>query len=201
MNCAAYLRWRGVLCGAQRVPGHDIHQTNLQLRCICWYSPPPPPERERNIILDAWLQVALNHKTSIWFGASHYPKSNTVLPMEAHRSIFVWIHIYPPSSLPCQFGSKFNIFGINHPKTECLPTGVLWSVAPSLVFVLIAYAVLGTWFTTTVFGRRLMALDFGLLKSEGDLRFDLVRVRENAGAVCPKALGYRFLALGEYDVT
>ena len=45
-----------------------------------------------------------------------------------------------------------------------------------------------------------MALDFGLLKSEGDLRFDLVRVRENAGAVCPKGLGFRFLVLGEYDV-
>ena len=66
---------------------------------------------------------------------------------------------------------------------EDMPSGVLWSVAPSLVLVLIAYAVLGTWFTTTIFGRRMMVLHFGLLKCEGDLRFDLVRVRENAGAL------------------
>ena len=61
-------------------------------------------------------------------------------------------------------------------------------MAPKLVFILVAYAVLGTWLTTSVFGRPMMALYFGLLKSEGDLRFDLVRVRENAGARCETRL-------------
>ena len=41
---------------------------------------------------------------------------------------------------------------------------------------------MGTWLTTSIFGRRLMLLSFQVLRSEGDLRFDLVRVRENAGA-------------------
>jgi len=59
--------------------------------------------------------------------------------------------------------------------------GVLWMVAPSLVYFLLGYAVLGTWLTTSVFGRRLMRLHYVILKREGDLRFDLVRVRENAG--------------------
>ena len=59
--------------------------------------------------------------------------------------------------------------------------GVLWSVAPKLVFFLVGYAVIGTWLTASVFGRRLTVLIFRLLKCEGDLRFDLVRVRENAG--------------------
>lgn len=60
--------------------------------------------------------------------------------------------------------------------------GVLWSVAPRLVWFLMGYAAAGTWLTTSVFGRRLMRLHYGILRREGDLRFDLVRVRENAGA-------------------
>lgn len=59
---------------------------------------------------------------------------------------------------------------------------MLWTVAPSLVFFLFVYAVLGTWLTTSVFGKRLMQLQYLLLQKEGDLRFDLVRTRENSGA-------------------
>ncbi len=59
--------------------------------------------------------------------------------------------------------------------------GVLWSVAPRLVVFLLGYAVFGTWLTAAGFGRRLMRLHYAILKREGDLRFDLVRVRENAG--------------------
>ena len=60
--------------------------------------------------------------------------------------------------------------------------GVLWTVAPSLVFFLLIYAAIGTWLTTAVFGKRLMQLQFLQLQKEGDLRFDLVRARENSGA-------------------
>ena len=60
--------------------------------------------------------------------------------------------------------------------------GVLWTVAPSLVFFLLAYAAVGTVLTTTVFGKRLVQLQFMQLQREGDLRFDLVRTRENSGA-------------------
>ena len=60
--------------------------------------------------------------------------------------------------------------------------GVLWSVAPSLVFFLLAYAAVGTILTTTLFGKRLVQLQFMQLQKEGDLRFDLVRTRENSGA-------------------
>ncbi len=59
--------------------------------------------------------------------------------------------------------------------------GVLWTVAPSLVFFLFIYAVVGTWLTTSVFGKRLMQLQYLVLQKEGDLRFDLVRTRENSG--------------------
>ena len=60
--------------------------------------------------------------------------------------------------------------------------GVLWTVAPSLVFFLLIYASIGTGLTTAVFGKRLMQLQFLQLQKEGDLRFDLVRARENSGA-------------------
>ena len=66
--------------------------------------------------------------------------------------------------------------------------GVLWTVAPSLVFFLLVYAAIGTWLTTAVFGKRLMQLQFLQLQKEGDLRFDLVRARENSGAPCQHVL-------------
>lgn len=65
-------------------------------------------------------------------------------------------------------------------ENYCHP-GVLWTVAPSLVLFLFVYAAVGTWLTTSVFGKRLMQLQYMVLQKEGDLRFDLVRTRENSG--------------------
>jgi putative ATP-binding cassette transporter len=62
-------------------------------------------------------------------------------------------------------------------------SGVLWSISRTLVGFLIVYAVLGTLFTTTVFGRRLVALNFRQLRREADFRFGLVRLREHAEAI------------------
>ena len=64
--------------------------------------------------------------------------------------------------------------------------GVLWSIAPNLVYFLVGYALVGTLLTTRVFGKRLMQLTFMEMQREGNLRFDLVRTRENAGgpALC-----------------
>ena len=62
-------------------------------------------------------------------------------------------------------------------------SGLLASLAPGLVGLLLGYAVLGTWVTAAGFGRRLTVLAFNVLQKEADLRFDLVRVRENAESV------------------
>jgi len=64
--------------------------------------------------------------------------------------------------------------------------GVLWAVAPSLVLFLLAYAAAATGVTVWAFARRLMQLQFRILRCEGDLRFQLVRTRENAGARAPR---------------
>ncbi|KAL4423783.1 hypothetical protein ABPG75_001084 [Micractinium tetrahymenae] len=61
--------------------------------------------------------------------------------------------------------------------------GLLWSLAPSLAVFLIIYAVGGTWITVSGFGRRLMHLTYSVLQREADLRFALVRVRENAESI------------------
>lgn len=58
--------------------------------------------------------------------------------------------------------------------------GLLASLAPGLVWFLLAYAALGTWVTSAGFAKRLTTLAFALLQKEADLRFDLVRVREHA---------------------
>ena len=62
-------------------------------------------------------------------------------------------------------------------------TGVLWVIARSLVYFLVGYAVLATWFTVKVFGPRLVDLNFRQLRREADFRFSLVRVRENAESI------------------
>ncbi|MCU0773893.1 MAG: ABC transporter ATP-binding protein/permease [Ideonella sp.] len=62
-------------------------------------------------------------------------------------------------------------------------TGVLWSIAPGLVYFLVAYAVVATAFTLKAFGPRLVELNFLQLRREADFRFGLVRVREHAESI------------------
>jgi putative ATP-binding cassette transporter len=59
-------------------------------------------------------------------------------------------------------------------------SAVLWTISPNLVFFLLVYAVGGTLFTSAVFGKRLIGLNFRQLQLEADFRFSLVRVREHA---------------------
>jgi putative ATP-binding cassette transporter len=59
-------------------------------------------------------------------------------------------------------------------------SSVLWTISPGLVYFLIGYAVLSTAVTGSVFGSRLIGLNFRQLQREADFRFALVRVREHA---------------------
>jgi vitamin B12/bleomycin/antimicrobial peptide transport system ATP-binding/permease protein len=60
--------------------------------------------------------------------------------------------------------------------------GVLWSITPLLLAGAVGYAAFGT-LTTILLGRRLVAMDVQQFKKEADLRYELVRLRENAGSV------------------
>lgn len=61
--------------------------------------------------------------------------------------------------------------------------GVLWAISPPLIYILCGYAVVSTFFTARVFGRKLIGLNFGQLQREANFRFGLVRLRENAEAI------------------
>lgn len=61
--------------------------------------------------------------------------------------------------------------------------GVLWYISRELVFILLAYAIVGTVVTTVVFGKALIGLNYFQLQREGDFRYQLVRVRENAESI------------------
>ncbi len=60
---------------------------------------------------------------------------------------------------------------------------VLWSISHELVYFLVLYATLGTLTTLLVFGRPMTLLNFRQLRREADLRFSLIRVRENAESI------------------
>ncbi|MBD1835193.1 ABC transporter ATP-binding protein/permease [Cyanobacteria bacterium FACHB-472] len=62
-------------------------------------------------------------------------------------------------------------------------SSVLWGISKPLVLFLVLYALIGTLVTTVVFGKPLVRLNFEQLKKEANLRFGLVRIRENAEAI------------------
>ena len=55
---------------------------------------------------------------------------------------------------------------------------ILWSISSSLALFLIAYAILGTYFSVVI-GRRLVGLNYYQEKYQADFRFGLVHVRDN----------------------
>lgn len=60
--------------------------------------------------------------------------------------------------------------------------GVLWSISQLLVYLLLAYAALGT-IVVVIFGKKLINLNFLQLKREADLRYGLVHVRNNVESI------------------
>ncbi|MEJ8810561.1 ABC transporter ATP-binding protein/permease [Variovorax ureilyticus] len=62
-------------------------------------------------------------------------------------------------------------------------SAVLWGISKLLVAFLAIYAIVGTVVALWIFGQPLIHLNFWQLKREADLRFALVRVRENAESI------------------
>mmetsp|Transcript_4883 Transcript_4883/g.9676 ORF Transcript_4883/g.9676 Transcript_4883/m.9676 type:complete len:736 (-) Transcript_4883:1371-3578(-) len=61
-------------------------------------------------------------------------------------------------------------------------SAILYSIYPSLFYTILIYATIGT-FLTYVIGKKLVRLNFTLLKREADFRYSLVRFRENAESI------------------
>jgi vitamin B12/bleomycin/antimicrobial peptide transport system ATP-binding/permease protein len=64
-------------------------------------------------------------------------------------------------------------------------SGVLWSITPWLLFAAVGYALFGSLMTIGL-GHRLVALNLLQLKKEADLRYDLMRVREEAESIADR---------------
>src|SRR5437868_322024 len=70
---------------------------------------------------------------------------------------------------------------LNSSVTLLAFSGILWSITPWLFFCGAAYAALGSA-VTILLGRRLLGLDVRQLKTEGDLRYELIQLRDQAAA-------------------
>jgi ABC-type uncharacterized transport system fused permease/ATPase subunit len=64
----------------------------------------------------------------------------------------------------------------------CSFSVILWSIYPQLFIAIILYATFGT-IVTTYLGRSLIPLNFAQLRFEADLRYSLVRIRDNAESI------------------
>ena len=61
--------------------------------------------------------------------------------------------------------------------------GVLWAISPALVIALVVYSVVGTLVTQGLFGSSLQRLSLRRAAASGNLRYSLVRVRENVESI------------------
>jgi putative ATP-binding cassette transporter len=77
---------------------------------------------------------------------------------------------------------SFVLIFLNSVMTLIAFSGVLWSITPTLFLVAVIYAAFGS-FTAILIGRRLVGLNFLQLKKEADLRYRLIRIRENSEAI------------------
>jgi putative ATP-binding cassette transporter len=62
-------------------------------------------------------------------------------------------------------------------------SGVLWGISPTLIIFLVIYAVTCTLIAIGFFGKKIVQINFEQQKKEGNFRFGLVRLRENAESV------------------
>ena len=77
---------------------------------------------------------------------------------------------------------SFLLITLNSCVTLLAFTGVLWSISRTLVLVLISYAFLGTMVSILI-GRRLVGLHYHQYEKEGNFRYGMVRVRDNAESI------------------
>lgn len=77
---------------------------------------------------------------------------------------------------------SFVLILLNSIMTLIAFSSVLWSITPTLFLVAVGYAAFGS-FMTILIGRRLVGLNFLQLKKEADLRYRLIRIRENSEAI------------------
>jgi putative ATP-binding cassette transporter len=74
------------------------------------------------------------------------------------------------------------VISIDSILTLVLFVGILWSITWHLIIAAVVYTILGSMLTFLI-GRKLPSLNFTQLKKEGDYRYKLVNVRDNAESI------------------
>lgn len=77
---------------------------------------------------------------------------------------------------------SFLLLGLNSVITLVAFVGVLWSISASLVGALLVYAVAGTALSIAI-GHKLVGLHYHQYEREANLRYSLIRVRDNAESI------------------
>ena len=77
---------------------------------------------------------------------------------------------------------SFLLITLNSCVTLLAFTGVLWSISRSLVLTLVVYALTGTMISILI-GRRLVGIYYHQYEKEGNFRYAMVRVRDNAESI------------------
>ena len=77
---------------------------------------------------------------------------------------------------------SFLLITLNSCVTLLAFTGLLWSISRSLVFTLVIYAVTGTAISILI-GRRLAGIYYHQYEKEGNFRYAMVRVKDNAESI------------------
>ncbi len=77
---------------------------------------------------------------------------------------------------------SFLLITLNSCVTLLAFTGVLWSISRSLVLTLVVYALTGTLISILI-GRRLVGIYYHQYEKEGNFRYAMVRVRDNAESI------------------
>jgi len=77
---------------------------------------------------------------------------------------------------------SFSLLVINSTIQVLGLAGVLWTISPLLMYVLVGYAVVGT-LVAFLIGKRLIGLNYLQYEREANFRYGLVRVRDNAESI------------------
>jgi putative ATP-binding cassette transporter len=122
-----------------------------------------------------WRRWLTHHFLARYFDQRAYYRLNTVAGIDnPDQRIAEDINAFTQQSL------YFSMIVLGAVIQMIAFASVLWSISQGLVYFLVGYALFSTWFTASMFGKRLIGLNFRQLQREADFRFNLVRVREHA---------------------
>ena len=129
----------------------------------------------RDVLSLQWRRWLTHHFLARYFARRAYYRLNAVAGIDnPDQRIAEDINAFTAQSL------YFSMIMLSALIQLAAFSGVLWSISRGLVGFLVGYAFVATFFTASVFGRRLIGLNFRQLQREADFRFNLVRVREHA---------------------